>query len=563
MADQESIFNPLETELQDEVSAPGIKRPGTAMETHEATFADSHVIELDLDRYVDDFNRRVIGAYQEGEGSAVLPADLGVARSLIPPGTGGLRDFSYIAQEIPEFELEKCVGCMTCVTECPDTAILGKAIPASQVVRSLDEIEDPDERRWVASRWSRTRKYYDVPEKKGEAPALFGIFIDPTKCKGCAECVQVCDDLDYHALKMVVKDEKTLPRYRSAFNLFRKIGPTPEKYINERALADFMLAEESALLYVGGAGSCMGCGEATAIRMMLAATGFVHKPENIGIVAATGCNTVYSSTYPYNPYLVSWTNSLFENGPAAAMGIRARWDQIGWQKKRLWVIGGDGAMYDIGFQSLSRLLASGMDIKVLVLDTQVYSNTGGQASTASFTGQEAKMAAFGRESQGKRERRKELSQICFMHPDVYVAQTTASHINHFYKAVMEANEYAGPAVINVYTTCQPEHGVLDSMSAQQAKLAVESRAFPLFSYDPRKGQKLRERLSLVGNPAQKEDWWTPPKSEKTRTFIDFARTEGRFAKQFDKDGNPTLMLLQTQEERLRNWRLLQELAGVR
>jgi pyruvate/2-oxoacid:ferredoxin oxidoreductase beta subunit len=105
--------------------------------------------------------------------------------------------------------------------------------------------------------------------------------------------------------------------------------------------------------------------------------------------------------------------------------------------------------------------------------------------------------------------------------------------------------------------------VLDSMSAQQATLAVESRAFPLFIYDPRKGEKLRERPSLVGHPAQKEDWWTPPKSEKTLTFIDFARTEGRFAKQFDKDGNPTLTILQTQEERLRNWRLLQELAGVR
>jgi pyruvate ferredoxin oxidoreductase beta subunit len=392
---------------------------------------------------------------------------------------------------------------------------------------------------------------------------LFGIFIDPTKCKGCAECVQVCDELDYHALKMTPKNEETLPRYRSAFNMFRTIGPTPDKYINERALADFMLAEESALRYVGGAGSCMGCGEATAIRMMLAATGFVHKPDNIGLVASTGCNTVYGSTYPYNPYLVPWTNSLFENGPATAMGIRARWDQLGWQKKRLWVIGGDGAMYDIGFQSLSRMLASGMDIKVLILDTQVYSNTGGQASTASFLGQDAKMAAFGQESPGKRERRKELSQICLMHPDIYVAQTTPSHINHFYKAVMEANEYAGPAVINVYTTCQPEHGVPDCNSARQAKLAVEARAFPLLIYDPRKGERIRTRLSLVGNPAQKADWWTPPNSDKPVTFIDFARTEGRFAKQFDKDGKPSLALLQAEEERLHNWRILQELAGLR
>lgn len=564
MAEQETLFNPLEAESQEPPAAiPGRKQPGTPMENYEATFADSTLITLDLDKYVDDFNRRVIGAYQEGKGSAVLPADLGVARSLIPPGTGALRDFSYIAPEIPEFDFEKCVGCMSCVTQCPDTAILGKAIPAAKVEKALSEVADEEERAWVGGHWARTKKYLDVPAKKGEEGALFGIFIDPTKCKGCAECVQVCDALDYRALKMVGKDGTTLPRYRSAFNFFRHIGPTPERYINERALADFMLAEERSLLYVGGAGSCMGCGEATAIRMMLAATGFAFGPDNIGIVASTGCNTVYGSTYPYNPYLVPWTNSLFENGPADAMGVRARWDQRGWDSKKLWVIGGDGAMYDIGFQSLSRMLASGADINVLVLDTQVYSNTGGQASTATFSGQEAKMAAFGKAASGKRERRKELAQICLMHPEIYVAQTTTAHINHFYKAVMEANDYPGPAVINVYTTCQPEHGVPDCSSAHQAKLAVESRAFPIFIYDPRKGERIRERLSLVGNPAQKEDWWTPPKAEQPLTFIDFARSEGRFAKQFDKDGRPSPALLQTKEDRLRNWRMLQELAGLR
>merc|ERR1712000_670022 len=119
-----------------------------------------------------------------------------------------------------------------------------------------------------------------------------------------------------------------------------------------------MMLEPKSLLYVGGAGSCMGCGEATALRMM---------------VASTGCNTVYTSTYPYNPYVIPWANSLFENGPTFAMGVRSRWDQMGWQDKKLWVVGGDGAFLDIGFQSLSRMMMSGMDIKVLVLDTQVYS----------------------------------------------------------------------------------------------------------------------------------------------------------------------------------------------
>ena len=562
MADQEERSSLSEFAVN-ESNGAGMKQAGEPMEAHEAIFVDAHPFEFDLDAYVADFNRRIMDAYRDGKGSGALPAEAGVARSLVPPGTGALRDFSYIAAEIPEFVAERCVGCMTCVTECPDTAILAKAIPALQVEQALNEIEKSEERSWVGSHWARTRKYYDVPAKEGENGALFGIFIDPTKCKGCAECVEVCDALGYHALAMVRKDEETLPRYDRAFNFFRKIGPTPRQYINDRALADFMLDEAHALLYVGGAGSCMGCGEGTAIRMMLAATGFVHGPEKIAIVAATGCNSVFGSTYPYNPYLVSWTNSLFENAPAAAMGIRTRWDQKGWQDKKLWVIGGDGAMYDIGFQSLSRLLASGMNINVLVLDSQVYSNTGGQSSTASFLGQDAKMAAFGKTIQGKRERRKELSQICLMHPDVYVAQTTPAHINHFYKAIMEANSYPGPAVVNVYATCPPEHGVADNMSSNHSKLAVESRAFPLFIFDPRKGQKIRERLSLVGNPAQKEDWWTPPKSDRPFTFIDFARAEGRFAKQFDQEGRPSEALLHAQDDRLQNWRLLQELAGLR
>ncbi|MFQ5683091.1 MAG: thiamine pyrophosphate-dependent enzyme [Candidatus Binatia bacterium] len=562
MTEHDNLFSPLEGAVREQTDI-GIKQPGEAKGTHETAFLDTHLFDLDLDSYVDDFNTRIIGTYQEGKGSVTLPADIGIARSLVPPGTAALRDFSYIAPEIPDFYREKCVGCMTCVTECPDTAILGKAIPVPQIEQAIGKIEDSDEQSWVRSHWAKTRKYYDVPKKQGQEGAMFGIFVDPTKCKGCAECVEVCDALGYHALKMVKKSEKTLPHYRRAFNFFRRIGPTPREYINERALADVMLAETSALLYVGGAGSCMGCGEATAIRMMLAATGFVYGPESMGIVAATGCNTVYGSTYPYNPFLVPWSNSLFENGPAAAMGVRARWDQKGWVDKKIWVLGGDGAMYDIGFQSLSRLLASGMNINVLVLDTQVYSNTGGQASTASYLGQDAKMASFGRATKGKQEQRKELSHICLMHPEVYVAQTTPSHINHFYKAVMEANEFPGPAVVNVYTTCQPEHGVADNLAAQHSKLAVESRAFPLFIYDPRKGETIRRRLSLVGNPAQKEDWWTPPKSEKPFTFIDFARTERRFGRQFNEAGSPSEILLKGQGDRLRNWHLLQELAGLR
>jgi pyruvate/2-oxoacid:ferredoxin oxidoreductase beta subunit/ferredoxin len=537
----------------------GTKPSGAPKESHQ--WIPTGVLALDVDRYVDDFNARVIGAYARGAGSEELPADLGVARSLVPPGTAALRDFSSLAAEIPAFVAERCVGCMTCVTECPDTAILGKAIPASRVEAELDRVADATARATLAGHWTRTRKYFEVPARNGREGAFFGIFVDPTKCKGCGECVEVCADLGYHALGMAPKTPGTLDRSRAAFDFFRRVGPTPAEYVNEKALADMMLVEQSALLYVGGAGSCMGCGEATAIRMMVAATGFVYGPEGLAIVAATGCNTVYTSTYPYNPYLVPWTNSLFENAPAVAMGVRGKWDQRGWQGKRLWVVGGDGAMFDIGFQSLSRLLASGMDVKVLVLDTQVYSNTGGQVSTASFLGQDAKMAAVGPSVPGKVERRKELGLLCVMHPETFVAQTTAAHVNHFYRAIMDANTYPGPAVVIAYTACMPEHGVGDDRAAAQARLAVDSRAFPLFVHDPRKGATLASRLSLQGNPAPDADWTRRPKTGEVVDFVAFARTEGRFARQFDAAGRPSPALVAAQADRLANWRRLRELAG--
>ena len=507
---------------------------------------------------VHDFNDRIIRGYEEGYGEKELPADLSTARSLIPAGTATLRDFSYVAPEIPRYIRDNCTGCMDCVTECPDTAILGKVLSESELEAKLAAIPDPDERAKFAESWSKPRKYYDGPKKKGLEGGVFAIVIDPSKCKGCAECVTVCDDL---ALEMIPKTEPVMRDIRRGHRQFKECGPSNEAYINDSLLVDMMLREQTHI-YVGGAGSCAGCGEGTALRMMCAATGAKYG-DQWGIIAATGCNTVYTSTYPYNPYLVPWTNSLFENAPADAMGVRSRWDQLGWRDRPLWCIGGDGAMFDIGFQSLSRLLASGMNVKVFVLDTQVYSNTGGQASTSTYTGQNTKMSVHGKAVAGKQERRKEIAQIAMMHPRTYVAQTTAAHVNHFYKAVLGALEFDGPALVNCYTTCQPEHGVADNMAGEQARLAVDTRAFPLLVFDPSKGDRIKERLSLQGNPAMKDDWFKNPKTGETVDFIDFCRSEGRFVKHFDRAGNPSETLLRAREDRLENWHTLQELAGLR
>ncbi|ABK44250.1 thiamine pyrophosphate enzyme domain protein TPP-binding protein [Magnetococcus marinus MC-1] len=512
-----------------------------------------------------DRAKEILHAYNTGQGSG-QPADRFVACSAVPAGTGSYRDFSYIAPDLPEYMADNCVACMECVQNCPDSAIWGRVMTPETLEAELAKAKDDTTRDLIKAQMVQTTKFWKTYEKKKEkepdAPggAEFGIFIDPTKCKGCGECVVACGEHD--ALKMIKKTKDNLPNYFSMWEFYKNTPSTPEAYINPKLKIDIML-RENANQYVGGAGSCMGCGEASVIRQLLAMT---HEKvgHKYGITAATGCNTVYGSTYPYNPFRVPWMNSLFENAPTVAMGVRAHWDRTGKEDHVLWAFGGDGAMLDIGFQALSRMLTSGMNIKVLVLDTQVYSNTGGQASTATFIGQEAKMSVHGKSIRGKMERRKEIGMIAMMHPHVYVAQTVGPMTTHFYKSVERALEYNGPALINVYTTCQPEHQVADDLSYTQALLAVESRAFPVFTYDPEAGETMAERMSLQGNPSVKRDWHhkKTKEGEEQVNFITFARTEGRFQKHFDKDGNHSPVLDISMQERLENWRKLQDLAGV-
>ena len=305
---------------------------------------------------------------------------------------------------------------------------------------------------------------------------------------------------------------------------------------------------------------------------------------DMGIVNSTGCTSVWGSTYPYHPYPFPWTSHLFQDSPSVAMGIfeghmakmaegfktvriaekelagdylpdrdddffrRFTWHDFSADE---WLLsppvvslGGDGAMYDIGFQNLSRALMSGMPIKVLVVDTQVYSNTGGQACTSGFIGQVSDMAPFGAAQRGKQETRKEISLIGMAHRTSYVMSGTVAHVTHLLESYIDGLNSRRPALFNIDAVCPPEHGVGDDKTVDQSKLAVEGRAYPLFRFDPDAGTTFSECVSIEGNPAIEDDWPTYPLKyvedgvQKTMelpvTFADFAASEARFLKHFRK-----------------------------
>jgi pyruvate-ferredoxin/flavodoxin oxidoreductase len=150
-------------------------------------------------------------------------------------------------------------------------------------------------------------------------------------------------------------------------------------------------------------------------------------------------------------------------------------------KKSIWVFGGDGWAYDIGFGGLDHVMASGQDINVLVMDTEVYSNTGGQSSKATPVGAVAKFAAS-----GKRIRKKDLGAMMMSYGYVYVAQVAMGANNsQYFKALKEAEAYPGPSIIIAYSPCI-SHGLRASMgkTQEEEKKAVEAGYWSLFRYNP-------------------------------------------------------------------------------
>jgi pyruvate-ferredoxin/flavodoxin oxidoreductase len=172
---------------------------------------------------------------------------------------------------------------------------------------------------------------------------------------------------------------------------------------------------------------------------------------------------------------------------------------------------------------------------MLMLDTQVYSNTGGQNSDSSTMLGGYDMNQFGAASQGKLIEKKNVSEAFTSgHGSPFIAQVSMANAAKLYKAMLDGLEYRGTAFFQAYTTCQPEHGVADNMSADQAKMVRDARGMPEFVFNPRKGETAQESFDLKGNPSMDRDWWRTKYSTTGEEYNfgvgHWAITEARFRK---------------------------------
>ena len=391
--------------------------------------------------------------------SAFLP----YADGYTPPGTTA-HERRNVTTEVPVWKPENCIQCNRCSFVCPH-AVIRPAVLKKNGSRQIPE---------------------GMPTlpMAGMEDHTFSIVISDVDCTGCGTCAAVCPGKQGNkALEMVpIAEHEEKQQY---FDFGKPLLPCPEAA--EKFKTDTFKGSQFLRPYLEFSGACAGCGETPYVKLLTQLFG-----NRMFIANATGCSSIWANSAPSCAYNVdeegkgpAWSNSLFEDGAEFGYGMLLAQEAAAKRGEGTdtvqWVIGGDGWAYDIGFGGLDHVLASGRNINLLVLDTEVYSNTGGQASKATPTGSTAKFA-----SGGKTTRKKDLASMAMTYGNVYVAQIAmGADFNQTLKAFTEAAAYPGPSLVIAYATCIA-HGIRSGLGStpHEAKKAVDSGYFHLFRFNP-------------------------------------------------------------------------------
>ncbi len=474
-----------------------------------------------------DFVQKVTSVMMAGKGD-LLPVSAMPVDGTFPTDTARYEKRS-VAREIPVWDGDICIQCAICAFVCPHTAIRMKAFAPAAAQAG------------PASFDTQTWRGKELPDHE------MRIQVAPDDCTGCGVCVDVCpafskEDRSHKAINMVPKLDH-LETEQKNFDYFLSI----EELDRTEVKLDTVKGSQLLQPLFEFSGACAGCGETPYIKLLTQLFGDRIVVANATGCSSIYGGNLPTTPWTKNAQGrgPAWSNSLFEDNAEFGMGMRLATDHqlryatqllaevgvsdseirallecdqsteegIRAQRARLdalreklsgrdedevkallgildvlgrrgvWIIGGDGWAYDIGYGGLDHVLASGRNVNILVLDTEVYSNTGGQASKATPMGAVAKFAASGKPS-GK----KDLGMIAMAYGNVYVAQVAiGANQRQTLKTLLEAESYDGPSLIIAYSSCIA-HGIDMTTSMSHQKEAVNSGYWPLYRFDPRHGE---------------------------------------------------------------------------
>ncbi len=378
----------------------------------------------------------------------------------LPTGTAEFEKRGF-AGHLPQYLPKNCIQCGNCVIACPHNAIRPVLVKG----------ETPED--------------IEFAKAFGMDGYFYRLQVSPEDCTGCGVCANTCPSKN-KALVMTMANE-ILDKEKSNFNRLKKIK-TEKNTPFSTDLAKGLQFKDS---YFGFSGACAGCGETPYIKLATSLFG-----ERMLIANATGCSSIYGGSYPSCPYLKdengkgpAWANSLFEDNAEFGLGMKLGSKYTETTSPSVWLIGGDGWAYDIGYGGLDHVLNGNENVNILVLDSEVYSNTGGQASKSTPRGAMVKFA-----NSGKSTKKKDLVALAIASKNCYVAQVSlGANINQCIKAFKEAESFDGPSLIVAYSPCV-NHGFDMSQTTTEMRKAVECGYWSLIRYNPK-----TDTLSLDSN----------------------------------------------------------------
>lgn len=288
-------------------------------------------------------------------------------------------------------------------------------------------------------------------------------------------------------------------------------------------------------LFGAGHRACAGCGAAIIARQIMMAG---EQEKVIGL--ATGCMEIFSTIFPYTNWGCSLIHNAFENVAATISGAESAYKALkrrGKIKKdiKFIALAGDGGTYDIGLQSLSGALERGHDMLYICYDNQAYSNTGFQRSSATPMCAESTTQPVGKKTKGKKQNRKDITEIVAAHNIPYVAQSAVGYHNDLIGKIEKALAIKGPKFINILSTCVLGWGTKPADTIEVAKLAVESCFWPLY--------EIEDGVYKIN--------YTPAKKV---SLADFFKLQARFKHLLKPENKELLSELQSDVEK--NWQKL-------